>query len=174
LDGGTWRILAPLAKAGLLPNLKHIIEKGSSGYLVSTVPPRTSPAWISMVTGLNPGKLGVYGILARNSKDTFLFKPITSSLYRGRAIWDYLSEKDVKVAVFKIPFLYPAYKVNGCMVSGFGSLSKMVAYPNNLYKKLKEGPSLLREESIFQKQATHHRVSSSLSNLKRLSKRKAN
>lgn len=149
LDGGTWRVLVPFAKAGLLPNLQHIIEKGSSGSLISTIPPITSPAWISMVTGYNPGKLGIYGILKWDSRDAFLLKPVTSSAYRGRAIWDSLSEKGVKVAIFKMPFLYPAYKVNGCMVSGFGSLDKMNAYPTNLYKKLK-GPSLLREESIFQ------------------------
>ena len=151
LDGGTWKLLAPLAKAGLLPNLQHVIEKGSSGYLMSTVPPITSPAWLSMVTGLNPGKLGVYGILARNGADMYSFKPVTSNVYRDKAIWDYLSEKGFKVALFKIPFLYPAYKINGCMVSGFGSLSKMSAYPSDLARK---GPSLLREAAIFEQLET--------------------
>ena len=45
LDGGNWTGLTPLLEAGIMPNLKSLIEGGSSGILESTIPPATAPAW---------------------------------------------------------------------------------------------------------------------------------
>ena len=149
LDGGTWKVFAPLVEAGLLPSLQRVLEKGSSGNLISTIPPNTSPAWPSMCTGLNPGKLGVYCVLMPSDSDAFALKPVTSSVYKCKAVWDYLSEEGFHVALFKMPFLYPVYKIRGCMVSGFGSASRFAAYPSHLHQKLVAGPSRVFEASIF-------------------------
>lgn len=154
LDGCTWKLLTPFIQTGLLPNLKFIVENGVSTKLVSTIPPSTSPAWPSMITGLNPGKLGVFSALARGGKDDFFLKNITSDIYKGKAVWDILSDKGFRVALFKIPFLYPVYKVKGYMVSGFGSASKFAAYPDYLHEKLIAGPSRLLEEELFKELET--------------------
>lgn len=157
LDGGTWRVFDPLIKAGFLPNFRRVLEDGSSGFLKSTIPPVTSPAWPSMVTGLNPGKLGVYSTLVRGKAEIFSLRHVTSSIYKGKALWDFLSASRFRVALFKIPFLYPVYKTNGCMVSGFGSASKLAAYPKYLHKKLVSGPSSLLEGELFKSLETLNR-----------------
>jgi len=149
LDGASWKVFNPLIKAGLFPHFGKILNLGVSAFLESTIPPITSPAWPSMVTGLNPGKLGVYSTSARSKARLFSLKPVTSSIYKGRSMWDFLSENEFRVALFKIPFLYPVYKVNGCMVSGFGSASKFAAYPRYLHQKLVNGPSSLLEAELF-------------------------
>ncbi|RLG50966.1 MAG: hypothetical protein DRO00_07940, partial [Thermoproteota archaeon] len=57
LDGASWNILEPLArkKDGIF---KKLAEKGATGILESTIPPVTGAAWVSMATGLNPGRTG--------------------------------------------------------------------------------------------------------------------
>lgn len=61
LDGATWDLLEPLAKEGKLQTLRNLMEGGVWGNLESTIPPVTVPAWVSFATGMNPGKLGVFG-----------------------------------------------------------------------------------------------------------------
>ncbi|HVM96495.1 MAG TPA: alkaline phosphatase family protein, partial [Candidatus Acidoferrales bacterium] len=51
----------------LLPNLRRLMGEGAWGSLRSCDPPITVPAWASMVTGKDPGQLGVYGFRNRGS-----------------------------------------------------------------------------------------------------------
>src|SRR5947208_3650722 len=60
LDGATWRVLEPWARAGRLPHLAGLMARGSWGTLRSTVPALTLPAWSSLTTGRNPGAHGVF------------------------------------------------------------------------------------------------------------------
>src|SRR5206468_1845903 len=46
-----------------LPNIRSFYEVGSHGILKSIVPPESVPAWQCFATGMNPGKIGVYGFL---------------------------------------------------------------------------------------------------------------
>lgn len=57
-DGLCYPYLTTLVNKGELPNFKHIIQNGSYGPLLSTIPPVTIPAWPSMFTGLDIGNLG--------------------------------------------------------------------------------------------------------------------
>ena len=63
LDGGTFKLLKPLAAEGLMPNLKKILDQGSNAILESTMPPMTGTAWSTFATGKQPGKHGVYDFL---------------------------------------------------------------------------------------------------------------
>ena len=63
LDGATFDIIRPLAEGGRLPNLARLMEEGAWGVLDSTLPPVTIPAWVSMMTGMNPGRLGFFDLL---------------------------------------------------------------------------------------------------------------
>jgi predicted AlkP superfamily phosphohydrolase/phosphomutase len=60
LDGATFDLMGPLMEKGKLPHLKSLIESGSSANLLSTMPHHSGPAWASFVTGMGPGKHGVY------------------------------------------------------------------------------------------------------------------
>ena len=65
LDGATFDVLLPLARAGRLPALAALIARGTSAPLRSVFPPVTAPAWASFMTGKNPGKHGIYEFLYR-------------------------------------------------------------------------------------------------------------
>ena len=60
IDGGTLNLMEPWMNTGKLPTFAKIREQGICGKLRSTTPYYSAPAWISMVTGCNPGKHGIY------------------------------------------------------------------------------------------------------------------
>ncbi len=60
LDGATFRVLEPMRQRGVLPNLSRVMERGASGVLRSTIPTNSASAWVSFMTGKNPGRHGVY------------------------------------------------------------------------------------------------------------------
>ena len=69
IDGGTWDVMLPLIEQGKLPNIARLMENGAWGNLHSTYPPITIPAWVSCVTGVNPGKLGLFHFLNNVHED---------------------------------------------------------------------------------------------------------
>jgi len=127
-------------EGGKLPSLARLKESGMWGYLESTFPPKTIPAWPVMVTGRNPGKLGLFHFLNRaepNRVDRFV--AFNSSMVEGQAFWDYLGRAGYQVGVVNFPLLYPPYPVNGFMVSGMGaSESREITYPSSLRRELDE------------------------------------
>ena len=60
LDGATWTVLDPLRRLGLMPNLDALLATAAHGTLRSVVPPVTSAAWTSMMTGCGPAKHGIF------------------------------------------------------------------------------------------------------------------
>ena len=44
-----------------MPNVSRLMDEGAWGDLESTIPPITCPAWMSMVTSANPGRLNCFG-----------------------------------------------------------------------------------------------------------------
>src|SRR6478672_9421493 len=60
LDGATWTVLDPMRRRGLMPNLDALLSRSAHGTLRSTVPPVTSAAWSTMMTGCSPARHGVF------------------------------------------------------------------------------------------------------------------
>ncbi len=139
LDGATWDILDPLLKDDLLPNLRSLIDQGQADTLRSTFPPITAPAWLSMATGQNPGKTGVFYFLNRDDPDSFEFESLGSDAFQGQSFWDMLSTQNHSVGIFNFPMLYPPYELgkNSFMISGLGSPEdKTIAKPDGLKSEL--------------------------------------
>lgn len=116
LDGATWRLFAPWARAGRMPHLRALMERGSWGSLRSTVPPLTLPAWSSFMTGRNPGGHGV-----------FAFRRMTAGRYetgglasaadlRAPTLWELAGRGGCQVGAISVPPSYPIRPVNGFVV----------------------------------------------------------
>lgn len=60
-DGATFDLIEPFMKRGLLPHFQKLLDEGSSASLISVIPPVSAPAWVSLVTGKNPGIHNIYG-----------------------------------------------------------------------------------------------------------------
>ncbi len=118
LDGATFDVLDPLVAAGRMPNLKRLIETGTSGILYSTKPPITPAAWTTFMTGKGPGR---HGIVDFEKYDVRTNRLSFNSTYeiREKTIWEMLSEKGFRVGSINLPMTYPPRRVNGFMISGF-------------------------------------------------------
>ncbi len=136
LDGISWNILDNLIDAGLMPTLKSLKETGIRGDLESSVPPVTFPAWRCYSTGKDPSQLGVYWWINVNFREK-KFAVNNSRSFRGKDIWDYLSEKGLKSIVINMPGTYPVKKLNGILIAGPPNLSlRKSVYPPEILNKL--------------------------------------
>jgi len=102
-----------------LENLSHLAKNGVYGNLRTCHPPITIPAWMVMCTGVDAGKLGIYGFRYRKPGDYTGIHIISSRSIKERRIWDYLGENGFKSFVMGVPPSYPPYPVNGWMISCF-------------------------------------------------------
>jgi len=146
LDGATFTLLAPLLEKGKMPFLQSLKEKGCHAELRSTVPPLTSPAWVSFSTGKNPGKLGVFGWSCIDAA----FKR-TASITKNQAekgIWDFLGEHGLKSIVYSMPVHFPPRRINGIFISGPPALpfEEDAFYPVEIKQELEQNVPGFRVE----------------------------
>lgn len=120
LDGATFDVLDPLIDRGLMPRLKQFIDEGVRGPLETTIPPITPTAWVSWMTGKNPGKHGVFEfLLRRKGSGAPPDMPVSSHSRDGLPFWDILGRMGKRAIVTNVPCTYPPMMVNGVMVSDF-------------------------------------------------------
>ena len=130
IDGATFDLVRPWAQEGHLPNLARLMADGVSADLASTLPPVTSPAWPTFMTGCNPGKHGVFDFIQPTGADVSL---VNSTKIRQPTIWHRLSAAGFKVGVLNVPVTYPPQEINGFMITGILSpKSAQICYPEDL------------------------------------------
>jgi predicted AlkP superfamily phosphohydrolase/phosphomutase len=120
LDGSTFDVLDPLMQSGVMPRLNRFIEEGVRGLLESTIPPITPTAWVSWMTGKNPGKHGVFEfLLRRKGSQSLPDMPVSSRARDGLPFWDVLGGMGKRAIVTNVPCTYPPGIINGLMISDF-------------------------------------------------------
>jgi len=138
MDGATLDLIVPWAEAGILPTFRQLMEQGSWGDLQSVIPPVTPAAWSAFLTGMNPGKHGMYDFIARNP-DSYELRPVNATQRDGQSLWGLLSQAGYRVIVFNVPITYPPEQVNGLMVSGLFTPSgaRDASWPPELLEELR-------------------------------------
>ncbi|NNE08744.1 MAG: hypothetical protein HKN20_09300, partial [Gemmatimonadetes bacterium] len=121
LDGATFDLLDPWFAEGLLPNLATLRTSAFSATMESVIPALSAPAWTSAVTGVNPGKHGVFDFELLN-RDEFITEPATSLDREAKAVWEYLTDSHRRSVVISIPLTSPPDSIDGLMISGFPHL----------------------------------------------------
>lgn len=101
-----------------LPNLSALRRRGAWGPMRSTMPPITIPAWACMVSGRDPGELGLYGFRKRvpNSYELAIADARDVKVPR---VWDVLGAAGKRVAALYVPPTSPPSPVHGQLVSCF-------------------------------------------------------
>jgi predicted AlkP superfamily phosphohydrolase/phosphomutase len=111
-----------------MPNFRRLVEGGIHGNMVSTIPPITVPAWMSMMTSKDPGTLGMYGFRNRASYDYGDLFTVNSNYVKEKTVWNYLSRNRLRSIIMGIPLTFPPKPLNGLMVSSFLTPNKDVDY----------------------------------------------
>jgi predicted AlkP superfamily phosphohydrolase/phosphomutase len=132
LDGASPSFFQHWAGEGLLPFMQDAFEGGASGVLRSTIPPYTPTAWTSMVTGVNPGRHGVFGFTRWTDEGREVL--VDSSVSRSKPLWELLSEQERPSVVINVPVTYPPRPLRGVLVSGMGTPSgaRNYTYPEDV------------------------------------------
>ncbi len=137
LDGATLPVLNRWMDGGEMPHLRSLRQRGAWGELMSTMPPVTGPAWTSMVTGVNPGQHGVYDFVkwTRGGRSSRLARSSDCTVPR---IWDIAGDAGRRVGVYRVPVTYPAWPVNGFMVTGLltSRYDETASHPPALFAEL--------------------------------------
>ncbi|MFB6186024.1 MAG: alkaline phosphatase family protein [Halobacteriaceae archaeon] len=118
VDAATWDVAERLLDAGDLPHLASLRSDGTHGTLESTNPPMTPQAWTSMVTGVNPGKHGIFDFRTQNL-DTYQVRPVDATDRDFPALWDIFSHMDRSMGVINLPVSHPAPLNASFFISGF-------------------------------------------------------
>ena len=124
----------------LLPNLRRIMERGVWGPLTSTIPPITVPAWMCMMTGKDPGVLGIYGFRNRRDHSYDGLQFASSRLVHEPTLWDVLGESGKRSIALGVPLTYPPKPLNGLLVGDFlaPDTGSEYTYPPELKHEIRE------------------------------------
>jgi predicted AlkP superfamily phosphohydrolase/phosphomutase len=140
LDAATMDLVGPWAAAGHLPALAALMGEGASSPLLSTANMHSASAWTSILTGLNPGRHGLYVFSDRDfatGKQVF-FKGGDRT---GDLISSHLAGHGFTSGFLNVPMTYPArHEPGGFMVSGLDapSLNERAFRPASLRAELLE------------------------------------
>ena len=137
-DGATFDLIRPWAAEGYLPNLARLMAEGVSADLASTLPPVTSPAWPTFMTGVNPGKHGVFDFIQPHGDN---FTLVNSTRIRRPTLWQRLSTLGYRVGVLNVPVTYPPQPVNGFVVTDILSpRNATISHPADLITRYQDTP----------------------------------
>lgn len=110
---------------GKLPTFERLISQGAFGDLWSVLPFSSASAWTSAMTGVNPGKHGIYGFLKATGTKTGEEMVFSSSVDRGFApVWEIIGNYGLRSCIINIPLTSPADSLNGIMIAGFPHASE--------------------------------------------------
>lgn len=123
-----------------LPFFQRMMSLGTYGPMESTIPPITVPAWMCMMTGRDPGTLGVYGFRNRRNRSYGDLEFANSHHVRVPTVWDILGEQNRESIVVGVPLTYPPKPLKGVLVSDFlaPDTSAEYTFPPALREEIKE------------------------------------
>lgn len=161
-DAADWKIINPLLDAGLMPALESLINKGVMGD-IATLDPVLSPIlWTSIATGKTGDKHGILNFVEPIPEKMEL-RPVTSTSRKCKALWNILSQNDIKSNIVGWWPSNPVEPINGAMVSNFfqkvtsetaadWKIQEGTIYPDRLISALSEyriHPTELTTEHIL-------------------------
>ncbi|MBI5740248.1 MAG: alkaline phosphatase family protein [Nitrospirae bacterium] len=136
IDGVPCSLLHRFIAEGLMPNLAKLAAKGTLADMTASIPEVSSTSWTTFMTGVNPGRHGIYGFMELQ-KGTYQWRFPNSSDIKSSTLWDIAGRHNKKSIVLNVPSTYPARPLNGILTAGFVALDlKKATYPDSAYQYL--------------------------------------
>src|SRR6185295_12516847 len=115
-DGADWLIIEPLLRAGRMPNLQRLMQRGAHGELLSIKPVLSPLVWTTIATGKPATEHGVADFLVKDAESGQLV-PIGSDARRVHALWTILPAFSLRTDVVGWWATWPAETTRGTVVS---------------------------------------------------------
>ena len=121
---------------GRLPNLHALMARGAYAHLESVKPEATLPNWTTFLTGVDPGRHGVFDFTVRDGHSV---RFVGGTLRAAPTIWKRLDKLGHACAVIGFPATYPPEQLeHGYFVSGWDApvafaADRSFVHPPTLY-----------------------------------------
>jgi len=137
IDGVPCSLLRRFISQGLMPNLENLVRKGTLTDMTASIPEVSSTSWTTFMTGVNPGRHGIYGFMELE-KGSYQWRFPNSHDIKSSTLWEIAGKHNKKSIVINVPSTYPAKALNGILTAGFVALDlKKATYPESAYEYLK-------------------------------------
>jgi predicted AlkP superfamily phosphohydrolase/phosphomutase len=119
-----------------LRTIAMLTERGLRGRLSSSVPWNSVPAWQCLLSGQDPGRLGIYGAERRLNHSYTPPVPIDSHAPQAPRLWDLLGRAGYSVGVVGAPATTPAPRVQGHLIGDRLGSGAPAIYPASLGRQV--------------------------------------
>ena len=137
IDGVPCSLLKRFIDEGIMPNLAALAGEGTLIDMTVTIPEISSTSWSTFMTGVNPGRHGIYGFMELQD-GSYRWRFPNSSDLKSSTLWDIAGKNGKQSIVINVPSTYPAKALNGILTAGFVALDlKKATYPESAYEYLK-------------------------------------
>jgi len=139
-----------------LRTLHMLTDRGVRGRLQSSTPWASLPAWLSLLSGQDPGQLGIYSTTLRQYHSYAAPAPPDSRAIREPRLWDILGAAGKHVGVVGAPATTPAPQVHGHLIGDHIAADGSAIYPPALRRQVatwledEPDPGLADDDAIGQ------------------------
>ena len=134
VDGVPHSLLDTFTKNGTMHNLNRILNRGFTLHSMNaSLPEISSVSWTSFMTGVNPAEHGIFGF-THLQPNSYKLHFTNSRDMKSPTFWQILSKqgKVKKTLVINVPSTYPAFPIEGLLVSGFVAVDfDKAVYPSS-------------------------------------------
>jgi predicted AlkP superfamily phosphohydrolase/phosphomutase len=143
-DGLDYGVTRELMDRGRLPNFSRLASRGGFSALGTSIPPQSPVAWSTFITGLDPGRHGIFDFVHRDPKTMTPYLsttqveppgrmftlgkwqfPLSSGsiklLRQGQPFWDVLEQHGIETTVVRMPANFPPSGTATRELSGMGT-----------------------------------------------------
>lgn len=138
LDGVPYTLMKRFIEEGVMPNTAALVRTGTLRRMTTSIPEVSSVAWTTFMTGVNPGKHGIYGFMDLRPNTYDMFFP-DFGFIKSETMWAFLGKYGRRSVVVNVPSTYPARELNGLLIAGFVAIDLGKAtYPRSYVPLLEE------------------------------------
>lgn len=139
LDAANPDLTEQWIRQGHLPTIKSLMERGSSGKIMSNTDISSGSTWPSVFTGVSAAKHGIYFYHRQIKTGTYEICKKYANQVKRDPFWILLSQAGKKVAILDVPFTYPIKGPNCIQLAAWGSEApgwERSAWPPELLKEV--------------------------------------
>jgi len=151
LDAATFDLILPWAAEGKLPQMARLLAQGAHGPLRSVPNLNSLSAWTTFMTGVNPGRHGVYWFYERKPA-SYDIRFLNGGDIAAARFWEIAGAAGKRVGVINVPMTFPAKPVNGFLIAGMDAPDESSAgftYPPELAAELQRQGGYLIDTNIL-------------------------
>ena len=115
-DAADWEHINPLIEEGLMPTLDALINRGVIGNLATLQPILSPMLWNSVATGKFADKHGIHGFIEPDLANGGA-RPYTSTARKTKALWNILTQSNLRSNIIGWWASHPAEPINGTVVT---------------------------------------------------------